>query len=316
MLTLRQPFHPLLPFVALLVVLACDSPLVAQLIPGTGRRLIEAGDDFEDEKWSYTFHFPKSSREQDQQTRLPAGIANNRRLFEPVLRGQPDVIERVSTPVGGLPGSQGALRIVTRESGIPGQPDHKTHQDDLIVNFAGVGLVAPSRSPSVVVRVHLPPFEEWEPRTGNSFGFRATCKGTKSSSSRSRSRSRSSLEDYWPGMFFHFYSSKTDSRYNEDFAMLIVRANDRGADVFGPRITQAGWWTLGMSFTPDGRVHYYAHPGVENLTERDRIGSFHCYGFRCQRLDSFFFDVLNHYDGKTWSTSWVIDDPMLYVAER
>ncbi len=96
--------------------------------------------------------------------------------------------------------------------------------------------------------------------------------------------------------------------------MLLVRSDDRGADFFGPRITEPGWWTLGMSFTPDGRVHYYAKAGVEDLTAQDYLASHFCYGFRCQRLNTYFFDVISPDDGRTWSTKWVIDDPAVFVA--
>jgi hypothetical protein len=194
---------------------------------------------------------------------------------------------------------------------VPGRPSRKQQQDDFIGRIGGP--ISVSRSPSVVVRVYLPPFDEWEPRTGNSFGIRATCFG-RMPESVPRKRGTPASDDYWPGFFFHFYSSKTDRRYPQDFAMLLVRSDDRGADFFGPRITEPGWWTLGMSFTPDGRVHYYAKAGVEDLTAEDYLASHFCYGFRAQRLNSYFFDVISPDDGKTWSTKWVIDDPAVYVA--
>ncbi len=96
--------------------------------------------------------------------------------------------------------------------------------------------------------------------------------------------------------------------------MILVRANDRGADIFGPRITEPGWWTFGMSFTPDGRVHFFAKAGVEDLTAQDLLASHHCYGFRCQRLDTLFYDVVNQNDGTSWSTKWIVDDPAVYVG--
>ena len=50
--------------------------------------------------------------------------------------------------------------------------------------------------------------------------------------------------------------------YGHDFT---VRAGSYGQDMRGPKITETGWWTLGMSFTRDGRVHYFAHEGVEDV---------------------------------------------------
>ena len=68
-----------------------------------------------------------------------------------------------------------------------------------------------------------------------------------------------------------------------------------------------------MSFTPDGQVHYYAHPGVDDLTEADHMYSSFPYGTRCMYFDNFFVNVANWDNGKNWSTPWVIDDPAFYV---
>ena len=67
-----------------------------------------------------------------------------------------------------------------------------------------------------------------------------------------------------------------------------------------------------MSFTPDGRVHYFARPGVEDLTAEDHITSQSPYSFNCERLDTFFFNVVSG-DNGNWSTPWIIDDPKLFV---
>jgi len=48
-------------------------------VPGTGQRLAQVGDDFEDPKWNYIPNEPKSSEENDKQERLPAGRAANGR---------------------------------------------------------------------------------------------------------------------------------------------------------------------------------------------------------------------------------------------
>ena len=71
-----------------------------------------------------------------------------------------------------------------------------------------------------------------------------------------------------------------------------------------------------MSFTPDGQVHYYARPGVENLTEEDYITSKFPYSFRCERFRTFFFNVCNRDDGHTWSTPWIVDDPVVYFVQK
>jgi hypothetical protein len=294
-----------------IVALYTSAPALAQpVVPGTGQLVPQAVDDFEDPNWSYVYNAPKASNENDKQTRGPTGMSKNGRFFEPALRGQPDFIQRVETPPGGLAGSTGAMMIATRDSGVPGRPSRQQQQDDLIARLGGA--ISVSRSPSVVVRVYLPPFEEWQPRTGNSFGFRASCYGRRPPNAP-RKRGSPASDTYWPGFFIHFYS-KSDRRTPQDYAALLIRSDARGADFWGPRIDGPGWWTMGMSFTPDGQVHYYAKAGVEDLTAQDYLASHYCYGFRCQRLETYFFDVISPDDGKTWSTKWIVDDPMVFVA--
>ena len=77
---------------------------------------------------------------------------------------------------------------------------------------------------------------------------------------------------------------------------------------------QAGWWTLGMSVTKDGKVHYFAKPGVDDLTEEDHIASHTPYNYRAEHLKTFFFNIVNGDNGRTWSTPMIIDDPRLYFV--
>jgi hypothetical protein len=309
--------------IAIVGILAASARLLpAQLlVPGTGQRMVKVGDDFEEPKWNYVFNNPKSSDEQDKQQRLPAGRSANGRWYEGVMRGHPDVIRRVSTPEGGIEGSEGALLMVSRQTGIPGSYSRTMQQDDLIVDVQSrLGYSIPvSWSPNVVVRVYLPPFEEWERRTGPSFGFRAACethrmKPNKKSKSRWGGGGSSWQQDtYWPGLFIQFQQG--DGKSIADSASFSVRSGPSGHDFQGPKIKELGWWTLGMSFTPDGRVHYFARPGVEDLTAEDHITSQNPYGFQCERLDTFFFNVVSG-DNGNWSTPWIIDDPMLYYTRR
>ena len=74
--------------------------------------------------------------------------------------------------------------------------------------------------------------------------------------------------------------------------------NATAATLAGPKIYESGWWTFGMSFTPDGQVHYYAHAGVEDLTEDDHLYSSFPYDSRCLYLDNIFFNVANWENGK------------------
>ncbi len=275
------------------------------IVPGTGQRVQRVGDDFENPGWKYVMNGQKASYEQDEEQRPPGGFARNRRWYESAMRGQPDVVRRVPTPPGGIEGSQGALLLATRLSGIPGTIAGTQMQDDLLMGVAGrIGRPVPvGWSPNCTVRVFLPPFDKWENRTGASFGIRADVRG--------RTRD-GEVDAYWPG-FFILFRSKNDKRFAEDFAQINVRAQPSGRDRIGPKIYQPGWWTFGLSLTPDGKVHFYASEGVDDLTEEDHLYSSFPYGSRCLLFDNFFFNVANWENGKNWSTPWVIDDPQFFV---
>ncbi len=287
------------------------------IIPGSGQRIAEVGDDFEDPKWTFNLNLPKSSKNIDGQVRLPGGRAANDKWYEPELRGEPDVIRRVDTPPDGLPGSKGSMMFQTLWSGVPGRPSFKPQQDDLCCDVDGkVGDIPISRAPSVVVRVWLPPFDQWEKRTGNSFGFRMGMTTTKTTTSGGGlfSRRYSKLEPYWPGMFINF-NSKADGA-KEDSANLVIRGDELGRDIEGPPLTKTGWWTLGISFGANGQANYYARQGVGNLTAKDHIVSYFPYSYHAEMFQTFFFNVVNMDDGKSWSTAWIVDDPMVYTGGR
>jgi hypothetical protein len=117
-------------------------------------------------------------------------------------------------------------------------------------------------------------------------------------------------------MFIDFFSKdgKGATKREYDSAAIRIRANQRGGEFVGKQITKTGWWTLGMSVTPDGQVHYYAKPGVEDLTKEDYITSQFPYGKQALQFQTFFFNVCNGDDDQTWSTEFIIDDPRLYLA--
>ncbi len=289
------------------------SPAWAQaVVPGTGNRILNAGDDFEDPKWVYHPNNPKSSEEDDEKPRYPMGFSANNRWFEGVKRGHPDTVKRVETPAGGLEGSKGSLFMQTINSGIPGRRTNKQMQDDFVANTVNRvgGLISVSRKPNVVCRVYFPPFEEWENRTGNSFGFRIACRGKPTRETESEYKNGDGTETYWPG-FFVWFNSENPQRKIADSANFIIRGGPMGHDLRGPAITP-GWWTLGISCSPDGMIHYYAHAGLEDLTEKDRIQSQYPYGYRCTHFETFFFNVLSYDNGSTKSTAWIVDDPMVY----
>lgn len=274
-------------------------------VPGTGEFLKDCCDDFEDPAWSYKYYLPKSSHEQDEQQRGPGGRSSNGLWHEGAKRGTPDLVKRVTTPPGGIEGSAGALLFATKYAGIPGKITNEQQQDDLLMLFdRKLGRsIAINWQPSCTVRVYLPPFEEWENRTGPSFGMRADCRGRNPDGTS---------EAYWPGMFFLFQHANGRS-IKQDSVKLTVRAGVRGNDLREKNITEPGWWTLGMSFGADGQIHYYASEGVDDLTSADYITSQYPYSMKCQTFNNFFFNVANWDNGRNWSTQWVIDDPKVFV---
>ena len=286
----------------------------AQLVPGTGVKVARVGDDFEDEDWKWIPNGEKASREQDNNVRSPTGYSSNKHWFESPKRGMPDHITRVATPEGGLPGSKGALKIQTLNSGVPGRPSGQMEQDDLIMSCSSrVGAISVSRNPNCVTRLWIPPYDQFERRSGTHFGYRIDLKTTITEKKKTFliSRSVKKQEDYWPGFFIEFHS-KFDPRFKEDEAVLLIRGNNTGNEVKGPKLTP-GWWTLGMSVSSDGRVHYYASPGVDNLTSADHLYSSFPYGYQAEYFATHFFNVCNYYDGRTWSTPFIVDDPAIYT---
>lgn len=308
---------------ALAVILSCGfvSSLVAApqqpVVPGTGIELPQVADDFEDPKWNYVPKNPKSTEDINENQAQPTGVSTNGRWYEGIKRGHPDEVRRVPTPEGGLEGSTGALMMRSLFTGIPSRPSNTVHQDDFVANvqYRLKGPIAVSQTPSVTTRVYLPPISEWEPRNGPHFGFRAAVETTAMKEKKTFIFSSSSEENevYWPGLFIVKESKKVDGQV-EHYAHFRIRAGRNGADMKGPNIESTGWWTLGMSFTPDGMVHYYARPGVEELTEEDYITSQYPYGYRCERFRTFFYNVVNGDNGRTWSTAWIVDDPKVYVG--
>ena len=208
------------------------------------------------------------------------------------------------------------MSMKTLFSGIPGVPSFTTQQDDFVANVASkIGNVSISRSPSVVTRVYLPPFDQWEQRTGNSFGFRAALVTTVNKSIRPLLRRDVAQVRNLLARHVHLFHK---GRWEEQGTIGPLSDSRRrnGARRVGTEIKQTGWWTLGMSFSPDGNVHYFIRPGVEDLTRKDFVATHTPYSYHAERFDTFFYDVLNMDDGKSWSTEWIVDDPGLYLEGR
>lgn len=295
----------LLVVVAVLFNTVCPARAAEPIVPGTGEFLQDCCDNFEDANWNYRYNHPKSSHEQDKIQRSPGGYSNNGLWHEGGKRGTPDVVKRIAAPAGGIEGSTGALMFATKNSGIPGTYSNSQQQDDLLMMCnRKLGQSIPiAWQPNCSVRVYLPEWDQWEKRNGPSFGMRADCYGRNPDGTS---------EEYWPGMFILYQKKKTDDGA-EIGAKLTLRGDRLGRDVRSLDIKEPGWWTLGMSFTADGQVHYYAHQGVADLTKDDFLMSSYPYGMKALRFNNFFFNVANWDNGRTWSTPWVIDDPKIHV---
>ncbi len=285
-------------------------------VPGTGSEITKVGDDFEDPEWRYIFNGTKSTEDINERQNQPLGKSANGRWFEGIKRGHPDIVKRVPTPPGGLPGSEGALLMQSLYTGIPKRPSYKMHQNDFICNvqYRVGGPISVSQAPSITTRVYLPPIDQWEHRNGPHFAFRAALETTKVEQKQRLffTSTEREKEIYWPGLFI-LLESKHKTGKEHDYAYFRIRSNRGGGDMKGPAITTTGWWTLGMSFSSDGMVHYYAKPGVEDLTSEDYITSQYPYGYRCERFRSFFYNVVNGDNGRDWTTPFIVDDPKVFV---
>lgn len=311
----RPASRLLLAAAALCVVGSAVPAASAQgVVPGRGKLLTRALDDFEDPDWKWIPNGPKSSNEDDNQRRYPAGHSANGFWAESMKRGMPDHILRIPTPPGGLPGSKGSLLICTLNSGIPGRISLEPMQDDLILNCSQrVGQIPVGRSPNFTVRVWMPEWEDWSTYNGSHFGIRGACRTTTTERKGKFlfARDVQTTEPYWPGVFIQYMP--TGGKDGGPAAAWIIRGNNQGNDYRGPAITKPGWWTVGMSFTPDGRCHYYLSEGVDELTVADHVGSAFPYGYRCEQFVTLFFNSLSKNNGREWGTPFVVDDPKVYA---
>ena len=309
-------------WIVLLAMSAISTQANAQaLVPGTGKLIADVGDDFEDPAWEYNPQLPKVFNHEDTtiSKNSPLGRSINDRWYEGSKRGQPDLVRRVVTPTGGLSGSTAALALRSMQTG-GSRPSNQQQQDDFIANVhEKMGRIAVSQSPSVVTRVWLPPIEQWDQRSGCHFAFRIALEtNTTHTAGRGLFRQASSSDEdgvYWPGFFLNreIQPDPTGKTAGTDRLYFWMKADPNSRRLNGPEITTLGWWTLGMSVTPDGQVHYFAKPGVDDLTAQDHVASSFPFGYRAARFRTFFYNVCNGDDGRTWSTEFIVDDPKVFV---
>lgn len=269
------------------------------VIPGTGIRVARTGDDFEAEDWAFYPQHPKSSWNIDENVREPGSYSKNSMWAEGAKRGTPDSVRRVPTPAGGIEGSKGSMLFQSLYSGIPGTLTYQQQQDDLLHNTQNnAGTLPVSWSPNVICRVYVPPVKYWEKRDGATFGFRTGLVAH---------------EEFWPGIFLHMERKQKEGKTVAQVRSWI-RADNGGRDLPSLAFEPETWITMGISHTPDGAVHFFQKPGIEDLTKDDCVGSYWCYGWRAHTFQNFFFNVINMDDGRSVSTPWIVDDAYLYAA--
>lgn len=243
--------------VAISSQLRTDKTTIDSVVLGRTTRIDSICDDFEDSNWKYDSTNHRSSNG------FWVGTAGQKGP-DKSDRGSPTILERVTPPQsGGKSGSNGALKIGTN---IP-HDDNISYQDDLrTLNFEsklGYKLTR-ANQPVFIMRIWLPPFDQWGDYY--SFGFRLEAQSNDTPNSyypsiwlRYNHILQINGENYsFPGphIFFRiFYLDGADLKYYEEYG--------------GP-IKQPGWWTLAMAFDEKGACYYYARPGVDALIEKDK----------------------------------------------
>ena len=147
---LKSWFLPVLFLGITSVPAAASQPVV----PGTGTRMPQVGDDFEDPQWGWEHYWPKSSDENNKARNTPAASRRMDGGLKESNAATQTTSSRVSTPPNGLPGSKGSLLLRTLYTGIPGNPSYTQQQDDFICNVMDLlgGAIPVHQNPSFVTR--------------------------------------------------------------------------------------------------------------------------------------------------------------------
>jgi hypothetical protein len=226
-----------------------DEATSASNVLGRTVRLGDLCDNFEDADWHYDYQKHKCYRE------FWRSGAD---------RGGPKLLKRVTTPDGGKKGSTGALEIRTKYN----EKDKNPQQDDLLTaEFTQLGRnLTRADQPVFIVRVWLPPFDQWT--KGCSFGFRATAR----SEALKACEGYVPAPDYYPSIWLKYLPSTSDAAGRVDpHPQFFFRVGTVQVDVNGWPIKQPGWWTLALAFDKKGVGHYYARPGVQPPTEKHKM---------------------------------------------
>lgn len=211
-------------------------------------RLDNISDDFEDPNWEYDRQNHISS---NRFWRGSPGLKGSDKSD----RGDPEILDRVTPPKDGKTGSTGALKIGTN---IPDDDNNPTQDDLRTLSFEEKLERKLTRidQPVFIMRIWLSSFDRLE--NNHQFGFRLEAK--------------SNVGWYYPSIWL---------RYNEVsheihlvlriFYLDGNRLTPEHVDLDYGTIKQHGWWTLAITFDEKGVCYYYARPGVDALSEENKI---------------------------------------------
>jgi hypothetical protein len=202
---------------------------------GRNIRLDALCDDFENTKWCFDY------QKHESYNGFWRGGSG---------RGEPELVTRVTAPDGGRSGSTGALEIRTNKVDSDSVPNQ---EDFLTVDYKqklGRELTRADQ-PVFIVRVWLPTFDQWGDYY--SFGFRHESFPKNSNK-------------YYPTIWL-----KCDKRSGIRPFFVFRIGTGMANDVYGGPIEQCGWWTLAIAFDKNGVGSYYACPGINIPTEKNKM---------------------------------------------
>ena len=248
-------------------------------MPGTGTKIDYVGDKFEEADWGFVHNMPKSSKELNERTYGPMAYSMNRRWAEGPERGQPDSLKVDSHAARRSAGQHAGVAdhdVAVRHPGRQFQrrPARRFDHERCLANRFDDSRRASCRTVSCESICPTRSCGKIDP--GPHFGIRL---GVRTTAEKPREGlfaigTEMKNEPYWPGIWIHF-KSETSRGVEKDSAYLTIRSNSRGGDFRSKEIPveQFGWWTFGMSISGDGQIHYFAKPGIEDLTMDDHITS-------------------------------------------
>lgn len=153
-----------------------------------------------------------------------------------------------------------------------------------------------SERPFCVAHIWLPPFNEW-PTTPNYNGNYIYC-GFRVTETRTQQGAL-----LYPGIFLG-----RDGTNNPVLYTRILAGFD------GPRgLLVSGWWTVGIGWSAEGVISFYAAPGKVELTETDKFATDTAlFPVLMKSVNGWFLDCSVE-QGATVSSPWYFGDVQLFA---